>query len=82
MFYADFFDGSLWWIFPLVMIILCFFMMRGRMGSMCGFASHGKDSHSINTSDSALEILDKRYTLGEINKEDYEEKKRTLTQNN
>ncbi len=27
-----------WWLFPIIMIgmmVLCFFMMRGRMGSMC-----------------------------------------------
>jgi hypothetical protein len=40
MYGAEFFDFSLWWVFPLVMIVLCFFMMRGRRGStMCGFNS-------------------------------------------
>jgi hypothetical protein len=31
------FGYGLWWIFPFIMIgvmVLCFFMMRGRMGSM------------------------------------------------
>jgi uncharacterized membrane protein len=31
-------------------------------------------------SESAREILDKRYSLGEINKEEYEEKKRAISQ--
>jgi len=77
------FDFEFWWIFPLIMIVLCFFLMRGRMGSMmCGHNSHDKDSHNLSDSGSAKDILDKRYAIGEINKEEYEEKKRTLNQNN
>ena len=34
----------------------------------------------LNDSDSALDILDKQYASGEINKVEYEEKKRTLTE--
>jgi uncharacterized membrane protein len=68
-----------WWLFPLVMIILCFLVMRGRRGPMmCGFGSRGTDNHKISDSNSAIEILDKRYALGEINKKEYEEKKSVL----
>ena len=74
---------SLWWLFPLVMIVLCFLMMRGRKGSMmCGFGSSDEDSHRINVSDSAKDLLDKRYASGEIDKEEYEEKNRILNQHN
>jgi uncharacterized membrane protein len=79
MFWSEFSDGSLWWLFPLAMMALCFFMMRGRKGSMmCGFGSREEQSHRVNTSDSALDILDKRYALGEMEKEEYEEKKRNI----
>jgi putative membrane protein len=72
---------SFWWIFPVLMMILCFLMMRGRKGSMrCGFGSRGIDSKQTGPSDSAMDILDRRYAAGEINKEEYEEKKRSLTQ--
>lgn len=70
-----------WWIFPLLMIALCFLMMRRRGCSrMCGFGSLDVDSQYINSSDSGMDILNKRYALGEINKEEYEEKKRALRQ--
>lgn len=68
-----------WWIFPLIMIVFCFFMMKGRMGSMmCRPGSRSGDSHG-NSTESALDVLDKRYAQGEINKSEYEEKKRVIT---
>jgi len=77
---SEFFSFSLWWICPILMIAMCFFMMRWRRGPMmCGFGFRNKDRHHISTSDSATDILDKRYAYGEIDKEEYEEKKKTLT---
>ena len=76
---SEIFNFSLWWICPILMIAICFFMMRGRRGSMmCGFGFRDKDKHHISTSDSATDILDKRYASGDIDKEEYEDKKRTL----
>jgi len=70
---------SLWWIVPIIMMILCFFMMRGRRGSMmCGFGSRAVDGQQTEVADSAQDILDRRYAAGEINKDEYVEKKRTL----
>lgn len=83
MFGAELFDSPFWWIWPLVMITLCYFMMRRRKGSMmCKFGQHDTESDLLNASDSAVDILDKRFAVGEINKEEYEEKKRTLNQSN
>ena len=47
---------------------------------MCCFGRRKMDNHQTMGSDSAIEILDKRYAAGEINKEEYEEKKRALTE--
>ena len=70
---------SFWWIVLLIMMILCFLMMRKRRGSMmCGFGSHRTDNHKISDSNSAIEILDKRYALGELDKKEYEEKRSVL----
>jgi uncharacterized membrane protein len=74
-------DFGWWWIFPIVMIILCFFMMRGRMCGMMG----GRDTKDVTDTDrsaspdSAREILDRRYALGEIGQEEYEEKKKDIS---
>ena len=46
---------------------------------MCGFRPREKDNDKIRGLNSAMEILDNRYASGEINKKEYEEKKRTLT---
>jgi putative membrane protein len=63
-----------WWLIPIAMMVLCFLMMRGRRRCMTDWST---SSHS---SGSAREILDKRYALGEISKEEYEEKKRNISQ--
>jgi len=73
-------DFSFWWIIPIIMMILCFLMMRGRKGSvMCGFGPCDVDKQQTTITGSAIDILNKRYASGEINKEEYEEKERTLT---
>ena len=71
-----------WWIFPVAMIVLCVFMMRGRMGCMTGWSTYRRatTTPAIAPSDSAREILDKRYALGEISKEEYEEKRKDIDQ--
>lgn len=71
---------SFWWVFPLAMFILCILMMRRKKGPMmCGFGSSEAKDQNLKDSDSALEILDKRYALGEINNEEYREMKKALS---
>ena len=76
-----------WWIIPLIMIAFCLCMMsilRRRMpGMMSGMmrpsgVERRSQGGAIAPTDSAKDILDKRYALGEISKEEYEERKRAL----
>jgi len=63
-----------WWILPIAMMVLCFIMMRRHRGGMTGW------SRSRHVAESAREILDKRYASGEISREEYEVKKRDISQ--
>lgn len=79
MYYADIGSFDLWWIIPIGMMILCGFIMRWRSGSrMCGFDPRGSGHEELKGSFSALEILDRRYASGEIDKAEYDEKRRVL----
>jgi putative membrane protein len=72
--YGGFWNGfSWWWIIPIAMMILCFLMMRRHGGCMTD------GSRSRQDGGSAKEILDRRYARGEIDKEEYEQKKRDLS---
>ncbi len=79
MFPCSGFNFGYWWIFPIIMIgmmALCFFMMRGHMGSMmCGPGNRKKDTRGEESRSSALDILNKRYARGEVDKQEYEEKR-------
>ena len=70
MYTSEFCNFSYWWVFPIVMMVLCFLMMRGRRWRMI--------CNRTGRFDTALDILDKRYASGEIDKIEYEEKKRTI----
>ncbi len=80
MFYSDLSCFSFWWVIPIFLMIMCFFMMRSRRGSMiCGFGSRNIGDDQTMDSNTAMEILNKRYALGQINKDEYQEIKRSLT---
>jgi len=76
------FGYGYWWILPLIMIammVLCFFMMRGHAGSkMCSPSFGHSGSHSENASDRPLDILNRKYAQGEINRQEYQEKKEDI----
>lgn len=80
MYGSELYAFSFWWIVPIVMMILCFFIMRGRRGAMMnGFCCCGRDWQKAKGTESSMDILDRRYASGDIDKTEYEEKKRTLT---
>lgn len=81
MFCSEFLGYALWWIFPLVMIVLCILtcglMMMRRKGSMpYRSGSCCTDSRHAGSSGSALHTIDERYAGEEIGKEGHEGKKR------
>jgi putative membrane protein len=60
---------ALFWIAVIVGII---FLIRWL------FVSTGAKGHGVTSEDSPLEILKRRYARGEINKEEFEQKKKDL----
>ena len=68
--------GWLWTIlmlaFWIAVIVGIFFLIRFLV------KSSGPGSREVKSEDSALEIIKKRYARGEINKEEFEEKKRDI----
>ena len=73
------FWSGYWSIFPVIMMFFCFFGMRRW------FWSERKDGEilgcwwpRLDSPASALEILNRRYDLGEIDKEEYELKRKDI----
>lgn len=65
------------WLMPIFFIIFWGLVIWGIVALVRGLSeSRGSDS---SKADSALEVLKKRYAQGEINKEEYEGKKKDLT---
>lgn len=60
--------GLIFWIFIVVCVVLLVLWLIGKSGKWIHF----------HREESALEILKKRYVLGEISKEDYEEMKKDI----
>jgi putative membrane protein len=81
--WGDGYGWHFWWMFPLMMLCMIvifaviFFLARGFCGHGChhwGLPSRmwGAPSHS------ALQILNERFARGEIQKDEYAEKKAAI----
>ena len=82
-----------WWIFPLMMLFMfaiiaaIYFVLRRHRGDgqppwqwmseQAGGRQHF-EGYRDTASESAMDILDKRYARGDIEKEEYEEKKAAI----
>lgn len=67
--------GGFGWIFWLaIAVIIIWLVFRVILGG------HNKATFGVHMEEDALEILKKRYARGEISKEEFEEKKKTLKQ--
>ncbi len=78
MFGTEGFD--FWWLIPLILIVLCLFGARGCCFGMRHRTEGRPETNNGTSSDSALEILSRRYARGEIDEEEYERKRKTITQ--
>ena len=66
-----------WWFMPIFMILFWGLVICGIVALVRGLSgSRSSDSPKV---DSALDVLKRRYAKGEINKEEYEEKKKDLS---
>jgi putative membrane protein len=81
------FYGSGWMMYPgimpiiiLVVVLIIFYMLFKREGYRLpgGDASERNSTHS-EYSETAMEILNKRYAKGEITKEEFEQIKKDIT---
>ncbi len=66
------------WLMPIFWIILLGLIIWAVVALARGVSQPSSSDSASSRSDSALEVLKKRYARGEIDKEEYEEKKKDL----
>ena len=70
-----------WWIIPIIFMLLMMLFMffgRGRRGFRPNRFFDRDENNVKDSSESALDILNKRYAKGEISKSEYDEMKSNL----
>ena len=67
---GHFFGGGFMWIFWVLIIVGIFFIFQAM--------TKGSSGNSLPDKESPLEILKKRYALGEIEEEEYERRRKEL----
>ena len=65
-----------WWLMPIFFILFWGLVIWGIVALVRGLSGSG--GADFSRADSALEILKVRYARGEIDKEEYDEKKKDL----
>ena len=69
-----------WWIIPIICMIMMFFFMMFRRGGFRPPWGQNSDRHQSENKDSetAIDILKKRYARGEITKDEFDQMKKDL----
>ncbi len=71
--------GILTWFGPIMMLIFWIALILAIIFFIRWLIFSAKGSRQLKPEDSALDILKKRYARGEIDKEEFEEKKKDLS---
>ncbi len=66
------------WFFPIIMLTFCVAVIIGIFFLVRWAISSANKDHGYKSQESALDILKKRYARGEINKEEFEDRKKDL----
>ena len=74
----DWMPGMGMWFGPVIMVAFWVLVILGIVYVFKALMSRGNEREAPQERESALEILKKRYARGEINREEFEEKRKDL----